>query len=515
MRSWLRSLVTIAALAAPIAAETFTNPVIWEDLADNEVHRIGDTYYLTASTMHYSPGAPILRSKDLVNWEYVSHSVPVLDWNSQYDLADGKNAYVKGIWASSLRHRASNGLWYFVACVEFSKTYVYTSPDPAGPWTKAGTIDTCYYDVGLLFDDDDTPYVAYGNTMISVAQLSADGLTETRRETVFQTPSDIGALEGARMYKRDGNYYIFLTRPPDGQFVLKSSSPWGPYEVKVLADRIPLSSVPNAGSPHQGSLVDTQNGDWYYMGFTDIYPGGRSPVLAPITWGDDGFPSLVTVNGAWGDYEYPLPRADVPSALRTDEFAGTSLRPEWEWNHNPDISGFEVNDGITLRTVTLTSDLYSARNTLTHRIRGPIGTGTVHLNVANMADGDRVGLAALRDKSSWIGIEREGDVYSVVTVGGLTMNTDWTTNSTGAVVERRPLGDARDVHLRMVADIRPGGPGNAVFSYSVDGQSYETVGAPFELYNNWEFFMGYRYGIFNYATKALGGSVRVSSFTNA
>ncbi|KAK1625455.1 family 43 glycosyl hydrolase [Colletotrichum phormii] len=456
MRSWLRSLVTIAALAAPIVAETFTNPVIWEELADNEVHRVGDTYYLTASTMHYSPGAPILRSKDLVNWEYVSHSVPVLDWNSQYDLADGKNAYVKGIWASSLRHRASNGLWYFVACVEFSKTY-----------------------------------------------LSADGLSETQRETVFQTPSDIGALEGARMYKRDGNYYIFLTRPPDGQYVLKSSSPWGPYEVKVLADRIALSSVPNTGSPHQGSLVDTQNGDWYYVGFTDIYPGGRSPVLAPITWGDDGFPSLVTVNGAWGDYEYPRPRVDVPSALRTDEFSGTSLRPEWEWNHNPDVSGFEVNNGPTLRTVTVASDLYSAHNTLTHRIRGPIGTGTVHLNVASMADGDRVGLAALRDKSSWIGIEREGDVYSIVTVGGLTMNTDWTTNSTGAVVERRPLADARDVYLRMVADIRPGGPGNVVFSYSVDGQNFETVGASFTLYNNWEFFL------------ALGGSVRVSSFTNA
>ncbi|KAL3296340.1 xylosidase/glycosyl hydrolase [Colletotrichum asianum] len=473
-------------------AQTFTNPIIWEDLADNEVHRVDDTFYMTASTMHYSPGAPILRSKDLVNWEYFSHSVPSLDWGTKYDLVDGQRAYIKGIWASSLRHRASNGLWYFVACIEFSKTYIYTASNPAGPWTRAGTIDNCYYDVGLMFDDNDTPYVAYGNTAISVAQLSADGLSEVRSEVVYNTPSSIGALEGSRMYKRNGNYYIFLTRPPDGQYVLQSSSPWGPYTVKVLADKLSLTAVPSAGSPHQGSLVDTPNGDWYYMGFVDGYPGGRFPVLAPITWGSDGFPSLTLVNGQWGDYPYPLAKVDVQSSLGTDSFTGTTLRPEWEWNHHPDTTASR------------------------YRIRGPIGTGTVHLDVANMADGDRAGLAALRDQSSLIGIERSGDAYVIILMGGIDMNSDWTTASTGTVVQRQSLtlSGSKEVYLSMKADIRPGGAGNVVFSYSTDGQTFTTLGSSFALHNDWQFFMGYRYGIFNYATKALGGSVRVASFTS-
>ncbi|KAI8311505.1 putative beta-xylosidase [Colletotrichum sp. SAR11_59] len=386
MRSSIFFSVVVMALCA--MAQTFTNPIIWEDLADNEVHRVDDTFYMTASTMHYSPGAPILRPRDLVNWEYFSHSVPSLDWGTKYDLVDGQRAYIKGIWASSLRHRASNGLWCFVACIEFSKTYIYTASNPAGPWTRAGTIDNCYYDVGLMFDDNDTPYVAYRNTAISVAQLSADGLSEVRSEVVYNTPSSIGALEGSRMYKRNGNYYIFLTRPPDGQYVLQSSSPWGPY---------------------------TQ-----------------------------------------------------------------------------------------------------ARNTLSYRIRGPIGTGTVHLDVANMADGDRAGLAALRDQSSLIGIERSGDAYDIILMGGIDMNSDWTTASTGTVVQRQSLtlSGSKEVYLSMKADIRPGGAGNVVFSYSTDGQTFTTLGSSFALHNDWQFFMGYRYGIFNYATKALGGSVRVASFTS-
>ncbi|KAH0437785.1 glycosyl hydrolase family 43 [Colletotrichum camelliae] len=510
-------LLSVFAMALCALAQTFTNPVLWEDLADNEVHRVGDTFYMTASTMHYSPGAPVLRSKDLVNWEYFSHSVPTLDWGTKYNLVDGQRAYIKGIWASSLRHRASNGLWYFVACIEFSKTYIYTASNPAGPWTRAGTIDKCYYDVGLMFDDNDTPYVAYGNTAISVAQLSANGLSEVRSQVVYNTPSNIGTLEGSRMYKRNGNYYIFLTRPADGQYVLKSSSPWGPYTIKVLADKLRLTAVPSAGSPHQGSLVDTPNGNWYYMGFIDGYPGGRFPVLAPITWGSDGFPSLTLVNGQWGNYPYPLAKVDVQSSLGTDSFTGTTLRPEWEWNHNPDTNGFTVNNGLTLRTVTVTSDLYQARNTLSHRIRGPTGTGTVRLNVANMADGDRSGLAALRDQSSLIGVERSGTAYNIILMGGINMNSDWTTSSTGTVVQRQSitLSSSKEIYLRMKADIRPGAAGNAVFSYSTDGQTFTTLGSSFSLHNDWQFFMGYRYGIFNYATKALGGSVRVVSFTSA
>lgn len=134
----------------------YQNPVLWEDLADIDVFRVNDTFYYSASSMHYSPGAPILRSYDLVNWEFAGHSVPVLDFGSElYDLIGGQ-AYVKGIWASFLRYRESNGLFYWGGCINFTNTYIYTSPAVEGPWEQAAVLDTCYYDCGLLIDDDDT-----------------------------------------------------------------------------------------------------------------------------------------------------------------------------------------------------------------------------------------------------------------------------------------------------------------------------------------------------------------------
>jgi beta-xylosidase len=148
-----------AAQSTPHTGATFQNPVLWEDLADIDVFRVGDAYYYSASNMHYSPGAPILRSYDLVNWEYVGHAIPVLDFSPAYNL-DGGRAYVKGSWASFLGYRKSNKTFYWGGCIEFSKTHIYTAPAAEGPWTKKAVIDHCYYDAGLLVDDDDTMYVA-------------------------------------------------------------------------------------------------------------------------------------------------------------------------------------------------------------------------------------------------------------------------------------------------------------------------------------------------------------------
>ncbi|KAF4993776.1 hypothetical protein FGRMN_6250 [Fusarium graminum] len=498
---------------AVTAAEKFTNPVVWEDLPDNEVTRAGDTYYMSASSFHYSPGAPILRSYDLVNWEHIGHSVPVLDWSPKYSLEGGQRAYVKGIWASSLRYRESDGKFYYVACIEFGKTYIYSAAGPTGPWAQIGMINKCYYDAGLYFDKNDTPYVAYGRESIHIAQLSSNMKSEVKEQTVL-TPANL-ILEGSRMYYRNGNYYIFLTRPATGQYIAKSSNgPFGPYDLRIIADNLKLAAAPRSGAPHQGSLVETPNGDWYYMAFVDMYPGGRAPALAPVTWGSDGYPVIKLVNGAWGDYDYPLPRRNVQSVLGTYEFSGTTLRPDWEWNHNPLTSGFTVNNGLTLRTVTVTKDLYSARNTITHRIRGPKGTGTALVDFSGMKDGDRAGLGVLRDSSAWIGIEREGDNWNIVLVTDISMNADWTTKSTGTVAARVNNVSFRKVYLRVTANIAPGAAGSATFSYSSDGQNFSSLGSSFKLGNDWQFFPGYRYGIHNFATKSLGGSVRVSRFDN-
>ncbi|KAF7593085.1 hypothetical protein BBP40_012030 [Aspergillus hancockii] len=509
---FLSSLLGFVTLAT--AQNTFTNPVLWEDLADIDVIRVDDAFYYSASTMHHSPGAPILRSYDLVNWEYVGHSVPSMDFGEAYSLEEGKRAYVQGIWASTIGYRRSSEKFYWLGCIRSDlKTYIYTASAAEGPWEQSGSIDNCYYDAGLLIDEDDTMYVAYGSTNIQVAQLSDDGLSEVSTQLVYAAPSNIGYIEGARMYKINGNYYIWLTRPASDQFVLKSTSgPFGPYELRevVIGVQAPVSG---AGSPHQGGLVDTPEGDWYYMAFIDAYPGGRLPVLAPVSWDAEGWPTVELDNGAWGkSYPYPTGNHAANVSIPTSyTFTETALGAEWEWNHNPDASKWSLANGLILQTVSVTEDLYQAKNTLTRRIPGPQATATLRLDISAMVDGDRAGLALFRDSSAWIGIRRDSGRSVVSMTSGLAMNADWTTASTGTE-EARTEVSTDEIFLRVNVDISVGSGRVGSFSFSQDGTNYTVLGGDFALKTAWQFFLGYRFGIFNYATAELGGKVTVKEF---
>ena len=499
---------------------TFSNPVIWEDLPDQEVIRVDDVYYMTASNMHYSPGAPILRSWDLVNWEFIGHAVPVLDFSSKYDLSGGQ-AYVKGTWASTLHYRTSNKTWYWMGCVDFSKTWVYTASTPDGTWTKHPAINNCYYDCGMLVnydnDADDTMYVAYGSGNISVAQLSADYLTQVKTQQVF-SPSGM-TLEGSHFFKYKNYYYIVPTRPADGEFVLRATNVWGPYTSKALIDR-QKGPIAGAGTPHQGALLQTQNGDWYYMAFQDAYPGGRIPVLAPVTWSTDGWPTVTLSGGAWAaSYPYPnLPRP--PQATKpltgTDTFSGTTLSPEWEWNHNPDNTKWSAGDGLKLQTATVTKDLFMARNTLTRRMLGPQSTATIQVDVSGMKDGDVTGLALFKSATAWIGLKKTGTTLKIVMVNGLTQDlSTFATTNTGTEIASADF-TGTTIYLRAWADGRPtggGGTKQGKFSYSTDGTTFKSLGDALTLSTDWQYYPGYRFAIFNYATTALGGSVTVKSFT--
>jgi beta-xylosidase len=282
----------------------------------------------------------------------------------------------------------------------------------------------------------------------------------------------------------------------------------------------PLS---NAGNSHQGGIVDTKDGHWYYVAFMDAYPGGRIPVVAPLTWTRDGWPEVVKSNGAWGK-TYPLPvqkSKTVPPPTGLDCFAGSSLSHEWEWNHNPDTSKWTLLGGargLQLRTATVTQDLFSARNTLTHRILGPKSSGTFRLDINKMTDGDRAGAVLFRDVAAYIGVHKQGSTSNLVFVNNLNLNTDWTTNSTGKVATTGSAipATSTDLWLRIESDITPAFGTNTsrqtTFWYSTDGKAFRQLGPAFLMTNTWQFFTGYRFGVFNFATKALGGAVTVKSF---
>lgn len=515
-------------------AETFDNPVIWEDYPDLDVFRVGDVFYYSSSTFAFSPGAPVLKSYDLVNWTPVSHSVPTLNFGSQYNLEDPSNrAYVEGIWASTLRYRESTDKFMWYGCIQSTgQTYIWTADGTNAAanngevsnwnWTAAGTLPKCYYDNGVFIDDDDTMYMVYDKYQIKVAQLNAEGTAEVRSQQVYEDPNGL-YLEGSRMYKINGTYYIFATKPADDEWVLKSDSPWGPYEARILVDSI-AGPLPNAGNSHQGGVVDNKDGNWYYVAFMDSYPGGRIPVVAPLTWTEDGWPEVVRVDGAWGK-TYPVPVSTdktVPPLTGLDEFTGTSLSDEWEWNHNPDNTKWSFaggEGGLELQTATITEDLYNARNTLTHRIIGPKSSGTFRLDISKLMSGDRAGAVLFRDTAAYIGIHKDGSTNNLVMVDSLALNSDWTTKSTGSIAATGPaIGvDVTDLWLRIESDITPAFSNTnevrkTTFWYSTDGIEFLQLGPEFDMANTWQFFTGYRFGVFNFATEKLGGELMVKSF---
>lgn len=527
---FLHRLLALGALALTLPltlaqSANFTNPIIYSDYPDNDVSQGPDgAYYLSASNFHYSPGAPILRSWDLISWEPVGHSLPRLNFGAGYDLpSTGERAYRGGTWASSLRYRKSNKTWYWVGCTNFWQTWVFTAPAPEGPWTQRANFGggLCMYDNGVLVDeDDDALYVVYGNGQVKVSRLAADGFSIAETRDVFNaTVVGVDTIEGNRMYKINGTYYVLNDRPGGTTFIWKASSPWGPYEAKELVKDI-AAPIEGGNSPHQGSLIQTAGGEWFFMSFTWAYPSGRLPVLAPITWGSDGFPVFVKgSNNGWGKtYKRPsLPSKPTAPLTGTYRFDGPALGPTFEWNHNPDTTRFSLNRGLTLQTASNTTDLYAARNTLTHRVFGEYPVGTLDLDFSAMADGDRAGLAAFRDRSAYIGVHREGSKYSIVAVHNMTIDEfAGNTLDLGRVIDSARVREGvRKIWLRTTMDARPNGSREARFLYSYDGKKFVELGGPYELYTGWAFFLGYRFGIFNFATKALGGAVKVASFTSA
>ncbi|KAH6621067.1 hydrolase-like protein [Chaetomium sp. MPI-SDFR-AT-0129] len=561
MKPTLLTALAATLLTGPISAQaedTFTNPILYSDFPDNDISPGPDgAFYFLSSNFHYSPGAPLLRSHDLINWEWVGHTVPRLTFGNGYDLppptvnddgtvTPGERAYRGGTWASSMRYRPSDGLWYWIGCTNFWNTWVYTAPAPEGPWEQVAWLgnEECFYDNGLLVDDvpaaegeEDALYVVYtwsGQSVVNVTQLAADGKSIVRTETVL-TPADVGVdgLEGNRLYKINGTYYILNDHPGSTAYVWKSDSPWGPYEAKALADQVP-GPVPGGGVPHQGSLVEAAPGEWYFMSFTWAYPGGRLPVLAPVVWGEDGFPTLVTNTsaegaGSWG-VSYPLPLPSQPlnytwTSNSYDFTALTELPPAFEWNHNPDESSYALSAEacLTLSTATVTDDLYSARNTLTHRAYGEFPAATAWLNISKLADGDRAGLAVFRDRSSYIGVHKlpadnsTDSRLEVVTWFNATIDEyGGATLDLGAVTDRVEIPlDTESVWFRVGMDARADGTHLATFGYRVgaeeDGE-FTALGGEYELYTGWAFFLGYRFALVNYATQALGGSVDVLRF---
>src|SRR5690606_1956161 len=242
---------------------TYTNPVINADFPDPDVIRVGDTYYMVSTTMFIFPGVTILKSYDLVNWEYCSNAVPRFDFHPCYNLARC-NRYGHGQWATSMRYH--NDTFYLLFVTLDEGGFVCTAPKAEGPWTIR-KLPKGFYDPGLFFDDDGRIYVTHGYGDIYITEVDENIEAVGKDSLVFRGDIRHG-LEGMHVYKINGYYYLYGTYGGrDGiQVALRSKNIYGPYEQKVVISD-PSDNV-NFGV-HQGALIQTQAGEWWTILFSD------------------------------------------------------------------------------------------------------------------------------------------------------------------------------------------------------------------------------------------------------
>ena len=513
-------------------ASAAQNPVIWADVPDVSTIRVGDTYYMSSTTMHMSPGLPIMKSSDLVNWEIAGYAYDRLVENDKMNLENGQDAYGKGSWASSLRYH--NGMFYAATfSATTGKTHVYKTRDiESGPW-QAHEFAPVLHDNSLFFDDDGRVYMIYGGGKISLVELKSDasdikpgGTHKVIIENVNKAfgENEVGGLpgEGSQMHKINGKYYLFTIASPKSRWarsviINRADNIEGPYESRVALDFAHIA---------QGGLVDTPEGDWYAMLFGDRGSVGRIPYLVPVTW-QDGWPVL----GEDGKVpeKLPLPdnKAGIKGIVASDDFERSAGQPAlplvWQWNHNPDNANWAVlaNPGrLKITTGRTDKTVLTAKNTLTQRTFGPRSSATTAINVQHMKAGDVAGLTALQNKYGYVavkagsngqkslvmvrsilGIDNEDEKQGIVGVHQLSQRYE--TLATLPVKQDR-------VYLRVDTDFKRD---MALFYYSLDGQRWHQIGEPLQmLYTFTKHFMGYRYGLFNYATEQAGGYVEFDYF---
>lgn len=481
------------------------NPIIFADVPDVSMMRVGDTYYMSSTTMHMSPGTPIMKSKDLVNWQLVNYAYNTLGDVDALTLSNGKNAYGRGSWASCIRYH--NGTFYVSTFSSTTgKTYIWSTKDiEKGPW-KEISFSPSFHDNSLVFDDDGRVYLIFGNKKLTLVELNADlsgvkagGINQVIIEN-SSAPSgnNSGLGEGSQLFKVNGKFYLYnITWPKGGMrtvVVHRADKITGPWEGKLVFQDLGVA---------QGGMVDTPEGNWYAYLFRDYGSVGRIPYIVPMKW-EDGWP-VIGVNGKVPEtLNLPASKGLIPGIVASDEFSRNKGDPAlplvWQWNHNPDNNLWSVTQRkgfLRLTTGRTDTILVTARNTLTQRSIGPVCSGSTCIDVSNMKEGDFAGLTLLQRKFGQVGVRFNNGTKSIVIVNA----------QSGKPVEVQsvPLTQ-KTAFLKAECDFRDKAD-IANFYYSLDGKTWIPIGSQLKMEYSMPHFMGYRFGLFNYSTKTPGGFV--------
>ncbi|MEI7421914.1 MAG: glycoside hydrolase 43 family protein [Prolixibacteraceae bacterium] len=486
------------------------NPIIFADVPDMSMIRVGDTYYMSSTTMHMSPGVPIMKSKDLVNWQIISYAYDTLANVDAMNLTDGKSTYGKGSWASCIRYH--KGTFYVSTFAQTTgKTYIYSTKDiEKGPW-KEVSFKPAYHDHTIFFDDDGKIYMIFGVRKLRILELKEDlsGVKEGTERVLIENASApagdnimLGA-EGSQLFKVKDKYYLFnITWPRGGMrtvVVHRADKITGPYEGKLAFQDLGVA---------QGGIVDTPEGKWVAYLFRDFGSVGRIPYLVPMKW-EDGWP-VIGDNGKLPEIlNLSASKGLIPGIVANDDFTRRKKDPAlplvWQWNHNPDNNLWSVTQRkgfLRLTTSRIDSQFVMARNILTQRTIGPVSSGSTCMDVSNMKEGDFAGLALLQSKFGQVGVKYSNGAKMIVMINAQTR--------TPVEVESIRLTQ-KTVYLKAECDFREK-TDTAHFFYSLNGKSWMAIGSQLKMEYSMPHFMGYRFGLFNYSTKTPGGFVDFDYF---
>jgi beta-xylosidase len=464
----------------------YANPVIHADYSDPDVVRMGDEYIMVSSSFAHTPGLPVLRSEDLVNWTIVGHVTENLP-SPMFDLPQ----HGKGIWAPSIRMH--NGELYVYFGDPDLGIFMSKAKKAEGPWEPLrliqeakGWIDPC-----PLWDDDGNAYLVHGwaksragfNSILTVNKMNAEGTRILDSGvTVFDGHRNHPTIEGPKFYKRNGYYYVFAPAggvKPGWQTVLRSKNVYGPYD-----DKIVLAQGSTAvNGPHQGAWVATPTGEDWFIHFQDRYAYGRIVHLQPMRWNND-WPVMGFDREGRGCGEpvsvHALPRSAKKSPRQSpqtsDEFTSNHLGFQWQWEANHQSSWYSLSaaeGALRLAAVPMPEssiNLWDVPNLVCQKFPAETFTTTTLMKYSGLAPGERAGLVVFGMDYAYLAVERDSAAWMLK----LVFCTDASKRGRETVEARVPLQGGQ-VYARVHVD----SAAVCDFSFSTDGKKFIPMGKKF------------------------------------
>jgi beta-xylosidase len=493
----------------------YNNPLYYADYPDPDVIRVGDDFYMVTSSFTYSPGLPIYHSKDLVHWQPIANVVDKLP-EDFFDVP----RHGMGIWAPSIRFH-NNYFWVYYGDPDFG-IYMTKAKNPSGPWEPLtlvhagkGLIDPCPF-----WDDDGIAYLVRAwaksragiNSVLVMHRMNPEGnrlLDEG--VVVFDGTETQPTIEGPKMYKRNGFYYIFA--PAGGvthgwQTILRSKNIYGPYEEKIVMHQ----GNTDINGPHQGGWVELKSGEHWFLHFQCNGAYGRMPHLNPMHWNDDGWPIIgVDYNGdGIGEpvrsFKYPKIRNLSTSCLQlsSDEFNSEKLSLQWRWQANYRIEWYSLTENpehLRLFAYPVNDDnLWTVPQILTQKFPAEEFEVTAKFLIDNLKDGDIAGLMVTgNDYATLRVVNREGAMQ-------VSFLERYKANEGGETkVINGQIVDSEKIYFKLKVN----SGALCSFSFSVNGVDFITLGSNFQAKRlQW---VGSSIGLYSIGSVdgELGGSVDV------